>query len=92
MPSFIVLATMKGRFFADSGNVYDNFQMMGYVEASSPSDAVTAFFEQPPYPISWEDVDYLWAERLVADPDNSRYSDYQQVYIESLRRKWEVQG
>ena len=90
MASFIVLAAMKGRFFSDNGNVYDNFQMMGYVEAANPTDAVTTFFEQPAFPIRWEDVEYLWAERLGDDPNNRHYGDYDRVYIEALRRRWEV--
>ena len=35
MPKYIVLAAMKGEFLSHSGNVYENFQMMGYVEAAS---------------------------------------------------------
>ena len=34
MPTFIILAAMKGRFVSDRGNSYDNFQMMGYVEST----------------------------------------------------------
>ena len=90
MASFIVLAAMKGRFISDNGNVYDNFQMMGYVEAANSTDAVTAFFDQPPYPIMWQDVQYLWAERLVDDPNSRRYGDYERVYVEALRRRWET--
>ena len=33
MTKFIVLAAMKGEFLSHGGNVYENFQMMGYVEA-----------------------------------------------------------
>ena len=76
MASFIVLVAMKGRFLSDNGNTYDNFQMMGFLDASSPMEAVTAFFEQPPFPVMWEDVQYLWAERLSDEPDNARYGDY----------------
>jgi hypothetical protein len=50
MPTFIILAAMKGRFVSHQGNHYDNFQMMGYVEAGNSGDAVTAFFDQTPYP------------------------------------------
>ena len=89
MTSYIVLAAMKGRFFSDSGNVYDNFQMMGYVEAGNPKDAVTTFFEQPPFPIRWEDVAYLWAEHLADDPNSRHYGNYDRVYVEELRRRWE---
>ncbi|MCH8108319.1 MAG: hypothetical protein IIB30_08205, partial [Chloroflexi bacterium] len=48
MPSFLVLAAMKGRFISELGNPYDNFQMMAYVEAGSSKDAVTNFFDQTP--------------------------------------------
>jgi hypothetical protein len=90
MASFIVLAAMKGRFLSDRGNVYDNFQMLGYVEASNPTDAVATFFDQPPYPIRWEDVEYLWAERLSDDSSSAHYGDYQRVYIDTLRRRYEA--
>jgi hypothetical protein len=83
---------MKGRFISDNGNVYDNFQMMGYVEAGDPTNAVATLFEQPPYPIRWEDVEYLWAERLADGPDYGHYGDYQRVYVESLRRRWSTVG
>ena len=90
MASFIVLAAMKGRFISDMGNLYDNFQMLGYVEAGTPTDAVTAFFDQPRYPIQWEDVEYLWAERLINDFGDAHYGDYHKVYIDSLRRRFEA--
>ena len=48
MPAFVILAAMKGRFISDRGNYYDNFQMMGYLEATTPMAAVTNFFDQPP--------------------------------------------
>lgn len=80
---------MKGRFVSDQGNFYDNFQMMGYAEAGSPNDAVTAFFDQPPYPIVWADVEYLWAEELVEGAQTGHHGDYDRVYVESLRRRWE---
>ena len=51
MPSYLVLAAMKGRFVSEQGHTYDNFQMMGYSEGSDPMAAVGAFFDQPPYPI-----------------------------------------
>ena len=50
MPTYIVLAAMKGRFVSEFGNTYDNIQMMGYVSVSagaSPQEAVGAFFDQP---------------------------------------------
>ena len=87
MPSFIVMAAMKGRFISDLGNPYDNFQMLAYVEAGSPKDAVTNFFDQTPFPIRWEDVEYLWAEQLADHPEGGHYGDYERVYVESLRRR-----
>ena len=87
MPSFIVLAAMKGRFISDLGNPYDNFQMMAYVEAGSSKDAVTNFFDQTPFPIRWEDVEYLWAEPLADHPEGGHYGDYERVYVDSLRQR-----
>ncbi len=88
MPSFIVLAAMKGRFVSDHGNPYDNFQMLGYVDAESPREAVSAFFDQPPFPIIWEDVEYMWAERLSDQSADTRYGEYERIYLDSLRRRW----
>ena len=90
MASYMVLAAMKGRFISEQGNTYDNFQMMGYVEAGSPFDAVSTFFEQPAFPIRWQDVLYLWAERLTDDPENGHYGDYHRVYIDEIRRRHET--
>ena len=92
MAKFIILAAMKGRFVSDQGNVYDNFQMMGYVDSGTSQDAVTTFFDQAPYPIRWEDVEYLWAERLVEGPESGHHGDYDRVYVESLRRRWDQQS
>ena len=92
MPAFIILAAMKGRFLSDYGNHYDNFQMMGYMEAADPNAAVTDFFDQPPYPIRWEDVEYLWAEQLADSAHTGHHGDYERVYIDSLRRRWESTG
>ncbi len=89
MASFIMLSAMKGKFVSDHGNTYDNFQMLGYIEAENPNEAVTAFFDQAPYPIRWEDVEYMWAERLEDHPSNTHYGDYHRVYVDSLRRRWE---
>ncbi len=88
MPSFIVLAAMKGRFVSDHGHPYDNFQMLGYVDAGSPREAVAEFFDQPPFPIVWEDVEYMWAERLSDQPADTRYGEYERIYLDSLRRRW----
>ena len=87
MASFIVLAAMKGRFYSENENVYDNFQMMGYVEAANPDDAVNTFFDHPLFPIQWTDVEYLWAERLTDDPGNRHHGNYPRVYVEALRRR-----
>ena len=89
MASYIVLSSMRGRFLSDQGNSYDNFQMMGYVQASSAEDAVAAFFEEAPYPIMWSDVEYMWAERLYEDGAGGQYGDYARVYVDSLRRRWQ---
>jgi len=89
MASFIVMAAMKGRFVSEQGNTYDNFQMLGYMDAGSPHDAVAAFFDQAPYPIRWEDVEYMWAERLADHLSNAHYGDYDRVYVEHLRRRWD---
>ncbi len=92
MSQFIVLAAMKGQFVSAAGNMYDNFQMLGYVEAGDPTQAVTAFFDQTPYPIQWGDVDYLWAEQLIEGPRTGHHGDYDRVYVESLRRRWDQPG
>ena len=89
MPSYLVLAAMKGRFVSEQGHTYDNFQMMGYSEGSDPMAAVGAFFDQPPYPIQWGDVEYLWAESLAGDEANAHFGDYGRVYVDSLRRRWD---
>ncbi len=92
MAQFIVLAAMKGQFVSAAGNTYDNFQMLGYVEAGDPTQAVTAFFDQTPYPIQWGDVDYMWAEPLMEGPRTGHHGDYDRVYVESLRRRWDPPG
>ena len=92
MAKFIVLAAMKGRFVSDHGNTYDNFQMLGYMEAEDGNGAVIAFFDQAPYPIRWEDVEYMWAERLGdqgGESAGAHYGDYDRIYVESLRRRYE---
>ncbi len=92
MPTYIILAAMKGRFVSEHGNTYDNFQMMGYIEApegSSSQEVVGTFFDQPPFPIQWQDVEYLWAELLGNSPENAHHGDYDRVYVEALRQRWE---
>ena len=88
MPQFIILGAMKGQFISASGNIYDNFQMMGYIDAAMPRDAVTEFFDQTPYPIQWADVEYLWAEELVVGAETGHHGDYDRVYVEQLRQRW----
>ena len=92
MPTFVILAAMKGRFVSDTGNLYDNFQMMGYIDAAGPTEAVTQFFDQTPYPVRWEDVEYMWAELLADQGDGAHHGDYDRVYVESLRRRWDPQS
>ena len=89
MGSYVVLAAMKGRFVSNQGNTYDNFQMLGYIEAEGSRDAVGVFFDQAPYTIRWEDVEYMWAERLADHSSTTHYGDYERIYIDSLRRRWE---
>ena len=40
MANYLIMAAMKGRFMSEQGNLYDNFQMLGYMEGASPFDAV----------------------------------------------------
>jgi len=89
MAIYLILGTMKGRFVSDQGNTYDNFQMLGYTEASNSKTAVSAFFDQTPYPINWADVEYMWAEELAESSDTGHHGEYDRVYVESLRRRWE---
>ena len=84
MANYMVMAAMKGEFLARSGNGYENFQMLGYVEASSPFDAVKNFFEFPQFPIDWSDVTYMWAESLEKDENNGHYGEFDRIYLESL--------
>ena len=92
MPSYIVMGAMKGRFYSQDGNTYDNFQMMGYVEAADSREAVSLFFEQPAFPLRWSDVEYMWAERLADDPDNGHHGEFHRVYTESLQRLFRGPG
>ena len=85
MINFIILASMKGRFVSQSGNFYDNFQMMGYMVASDNAEAVSRFFDQTPYPIEWADVEYLWAEPLAYGLDTGHHGEYERIYIETLK-------
>ena len=90
MANYLIMAAMKGRFMSEQGNLYDNFQMLGYVEGASPFDAVCAFFDQPRFPIVWGDVEYMWAERLADhDPSTGHYGEYERVYVAALRERWE---
>ncbi len=92
MPSYLVLAAMKGRFVSETGNTYDNFQFMGYSDGADPMAAVSAFFDAPPYPIVWGDVAYRWAERLADDDANGHLGYYERVYAATLRARGEGGG
>ncbi|MQF95149.1 MAG: hypothetical protein FI731_05695 [SAR202 cluster bacterium] len=92
MPNYVIMAAMRGRFLSERGNTYDNFQMLGYSNGPDPTSAVSAFFDQPQYPIDWGDVEYLWAERLADDPSTGHLGDYERVYVETLRKRWEDGG
>ena len=84
MSKYIVLAAMKGEFLASGGNVYENFQMLGYVESDESFEAVKAFFDEPQFPIDWRDVRYMWAESLKDDVNSGHYGDYDRIYVEDL--------
>jgi len=86
MSTFLVLGALKGEFLAESGNVYENFQMMGYVDSSDHLQAVREFFENPQFPIDWGDVIYLWSECLESHPDNGHFGALEHIYIEDLTR------
>ena len=75
------MAAMKGKFFSESGNEYDNFQMLGYIESESAEEAVEIFLYQPQFPIVWNDVEYMWAESLTEDSSNGHYGEYSKVYM-----------
>lgn len=89
MTTYLVMAAMKGRFMSEQGNLYDNFQMLGYIEAATSFDAVATFFDRPRFPIIWADVEYMWAEKLADDAANAHHGDYERVYIATLRERWE---
>ena len=84
MLNYLVMAAMKGEFLARSGNIYENFQMLGYVDAIDPFNAVKQFFESPQFPIDWSDVTYMWAESLENDENNGHYGEFDRIYVESL--------
>ena len=86
MSKYIVLAAMKGEFLSYSGNVYENFQMLGYVESNQSFEAIRTFFDEPQFPIDWRDVRYMWAEVLKDDVDSGHYGDYDRIYVEDLTR------
>ncbi len=84
MSKYLVMAAMKGEFLAKSGNVYENFQMMGYVESDTPFGAVKTFFDDPQFPLDWGDITYMWAESLNVDANNGHYGDFDKIYIKDL--------
>ena len=89
MAQFIVLAAMKGQFVSAGGNMYDNFQMLGYVEAGDPAQAVTAFFDQTPYPNSMGRRGLPVGRAANGGGHTGHHGDYDRVYVESLRRRWD---
>ncbi len=84
MNRFLVLAAMRGEFLALSGNIYENFQMLGYVDANSSFEAVKIFFDNPPFPIDWKDVRYMWAEPLIDNDDSGHYGEYTRIHLQDL--------
>ena len=83
MHNYIVMASMKGQFLAQSGNTYDNFQMLGYIESESAEEAIENFISQPQFPIVWNDVEYMWAEELTENQFNGHYGSYRKIYIQN---------
>ena len=80
----MVLAAMDGEFVARKGNVYENFQMLGYVESINPLEAVKSFFDDPQFPIDWGDVKYMWAEPITEYQDGGHYGEYKKIFTEEL--------
>ena len=86
MLKYLILAAMKGDFLAESGHVYDSFQMLGYVQAQDHFAAIRMFFEEPQFPIDWGDVIYMWAELLEDHSKNGHYGELDRIYVEQLGR------
>ncbi len=84
MTTYLIMADMKGDFLAKSGNIYNNFQMLGYVDADGHFSAVKTFFNNPQFPIEWQDVRYIWAESLDNSDQNGHYGELEKIYVEDL--------
>ena len=84
MKTYLVLAAMNGQLLAESGNIYENFQLMGYVDALNHENAIITFFNQPHFPVDWVDVIYLWAESLENHPNNGHYGKLHAITSKTL--------
>ncbi len=84
MKTFLILAEMDAQVLAKSGNIYDNFQFMGYVEAETHKEAIYRFFDQPQFPLDWADVRYLWSESLEDSEENAHYGELNKIATASL--------
>ena len=84
MTTYLIMADMKGDFLAKSGNIYNNFQMLGYVDADGHFSAVKTFFNNPQFPIEWQDVRYIWAESLDNSDQTGHYGELEKIYVEDL--------
>ena len=84
MKTFLILAEMDVQVLAESGNVYDNFQFMGYVRAKTHNEAIYRFFDQPQFPLNWKDIRYLWSESLEENENNGHYGELHKISITSL--------
>jgi hypothetical protein len=87
--TYIILAAMNGFFYSTDGDVYDNFQMLGYIESENSAKAVEQFFSEPPYPILWKDIEYMWSELLEPGVSGGHYGSYKKVYIDTLIKAME---
>ena len=84
MKTFLILAEMDVQVLAKSGNIYDNFQFMGYVRAKTHKEAIYGFFDQPQFPLNWKDIRYLWSESLEENENNGHYGELHKISITSL--------
>ena len=84
MTTYLIMADMKGDFLAKSGNIYNNFQMLGYVDADEHFNAVKTFFNNPQFPIEWQDVRYIWEESLDNSYQNGHYGELEKIHVEDL--------
>ena len=84
MKTFIILAEMNVQVVAESGNIYDNFQFMGYVRAETHKEAIYGFFDQPQFPLDWKDIRYLWSESLEQNENNGHYGELHKISIPYL--------